>query len=142
MNSNLPPTQTLSANSSAPLAGASRALSLMTAEKLLLALRENPFVLAPMAGITDSPFRTFMREQGAGIVISELISSHGIEYRSRKTIDIMAFDDVQRPVGIQIFGENPEMMARAAQFCESLGADFVDINMGCPVPKVVKKGAG
>lgn len=114
----------------------------MTSEKLIQALRQNPFVLAPMAGITDNPFRTFMREQGAGVVITELVSAHGIEYASKRTIDLMSFDEVQRPLGVQLFGEDPEIMARAAQFVERAKADFVDINMGCPVPKVVKKGAG
>jgi len=114
----------------------------MTSEKLIQILKANPFVLAPMAGITDSPFRSFMREQGAGIVISELVSSHGIEYSSGRTFDLMHFDEDQRPIGIQLFGEDSEIMARAASCVEERGADFVDINLGCPVPKVVKKGAG
>lgn len=106
------------------------------------ALKENPFVLAPMAAITDHPFRSFMRKLGAGVVVSELISSTGIEYKNQKTLRMMGFDEVQRPVGIQIFGEEPAIMARAAQVVAETGADFVDINFGCPVPKVVKKGAG
>jgi tRNA-dihydrouridine synthase B len=109
---------------------------------ILLELKKNPFVLAPMAGITDNPFRTFMREMGCGVVITELVSAYGIEYRSQKTIDLMKFSELQRPVGVQIFGEDGEILARAAQFVEASGADFVDINLGCPVPKVVKKGAG
>lgn len=109
---------------------------------LVCELKKNPFVLAPMAGITDSPFRSFMREMGCGIVISELVSAHGIEHRGHRTMDLMHFTDIQRPVGIQIFGEDGDVLSRAAQFVESEGADFVDINLGCPVPKVVKKGAG
>lgn len=108
----------------------------------VLALKENPFVLAPMAAITDHPFRKFMRNRGAGVVVSELISSTGIEYKNAKTLKMMSFDETQRPVGIQIFGEDPAIMAKAAQVIEASGADFVDINFGCPVPKVVKKGAG
>ena len=109
---------------------------------LLSELKKNPFVLAPMAGITDNAFRTFMREMGCGIVVTELISAHGIEYRSHRTLDLMRFTEIQRPIGVQIFGEEAEILARAGQYIESLGADFVDINLGCPVPKVVKKGAG
>lgn len=108
----------------------------------LEALRENPFVLAPMAGITDHAFRTFMKAKKAGIVVTELVSAHGIEYKSQRTLNLMSFDHSQHPVGIQIFGEDPEVMGRAAQVVEEMGADFVDINFGCPVPKVVKKGAG
>ena len=105
-------------------------------------LKANPFVLAPMAGITDCAFRTVMRELGCGPVITELVSAHGIEYASRKTLQLMDFRNDQRPVGIQLFGETPEILGRAAKVCEERGADFVDLNFGCPVPKVVKKGAG
>lgn len=105
-------------------------------------LKSNPFVLAPMAGITDSCFRTFMRELGCGVVISELVSAHGIEYKSHRTLQLMKFEEIQRPVGIQLFGESPEALAAAARVVEEAGADFVDLNFGCPVPKVVKKGAG
>jgi nifR3 family TIM-barrel protein len=105
-------------------------------------LKENPFVLAPMAGITDHAFRSFMKEMGAGIVVTELISATGIEYSSEKTFALMSFGKDQHPVGIQLFGEDPKFMARAAQIAQDKGCDFVDINLGCPVPKVVKKGAG
>lgn len=105
-------------------------------------LKKNPFVLAPMAGITDQPFRSFMREMGAGVVITELVSSTGLRYSSDKTKKLMSFTEDQRPVGVQIFGENLEHMADAAKYIQDQGADFVDINFGCPVPKVVKRGAG
>lgn len=105
-------------------------------------LQMNPFVLAPMAGITDLCFRTFMRELGAGVVITELVSAHGIEHKSHRTIQLMGYEEVQRPVGIQLFGETPEILALGAKVVEDHGADFVDLNFGCPVPKVVKKGAG
>lgn len=108
----------------------------------LEALRQNPFVLAPMAGITDHAFRSFMKELGTSVVVTELVSSAGIEYASKKTLDLMSFGEDQRPVGVQLFGEDPELMGRAARFCQERGADFVDLNFGCPVPKVVKKGAG
>lgn len=105
-------------------------------------LGRNPFLLAPMAGITDCAFRTVMRELECGPVITELVSAHGIEYASRKTLQLMEFDETQRPVGIQIFGETPEILGNAAKVVQDRGADFVDLNFGCPVPKVVKKGAG
>jgi nifR3 family TIM-barrel protein len=110
--------------------------------KLLEQLRLNPFVLAPMAGITDSAFRSFMKEMGAGIVVSELVSATGIKYDSKRTFELLDFAEDQRPVGLQLFGESPEDMAFAAQIVEQRGADFVDLNFGCPVPKVVKKGGG
>lgn len=105
-------------------------------------LKKNPFLLAPMAGITDCAFRTVMRELGCGPVITELVSAHGIEYASRKTLQLMDFEECQRPVGIQLFGETPEILGMAAKASQDRGADFVDLNFGCPVPKVVKKGAG
>ena len=109
---------------------------------LIQALRANPFVLAPMAGITDRPFRTFMRKMGCGVVITELVSANGIEYKNDKTARLMLFDEIQRPFGVQLFGEDPETVASAAQYAVEKGADFIDLNFGCPVPKVVKKGAG
>lgn len=109
---------------------------------LLKELQKNPFVLAPMAGITDCAFRSFMREMGAGIVVTELVSALGLKYSSERTRELMRFDKIQHPIGIQIFGEDLESLAIAAKEVEQMGADFVDLNFGCPVPKVVKKGAG
>ncbi|HEY1079257.1 MAG TPA: tRNA-dihydrouridine synthase, partial [Bdellovibrio sp.] len=106
------------------------------------ALKTNPFVLAPMAGITDHAFRTFMKKLDTSVVVTELVSANGIEYKSERTMKLMSFDETQRPIGIQLFGEEPEVIARAAQVAEAEGCDFVDLNFGCPVPKVVKKGAG
>ncbi|QLY25613.1 tRNA dihydrouridine synthase DusB [Bdellovibrio sp. KM01] len=108
----------------------------------LHALKTNPFVLAPMAGITDHAFRTFMKKLDASVVVTELVSASGIEYKSEKTLKLMSFDETQRPIGVQLFGEDPEILARGAQFAEADGCDFIDLNFGCPVPKVVKKGAG
>lgn len=105
-------------------------------------LKKHPFVLAPMAGITDNAFRSFMKELGAGIVISELISAHGINYKGARTLDLMRFEKKQTPVGIQLFGETPEAVSEAAKYVQDQGADFVDLNFGCPVKKVVSKGAG
>jgi tRNA-dihydrouridine synthase B len=109
---------------------------------LIKNLHSNPFVLAPMAGITDKCFRSFMRELGCGAVITELVSAHGIEHKSHRTLSLMAYEELQRPIGVQLFGETPEILGMAAQVVEQSGADFVDLNFGCPVPKVVKKGAG
>lgn len=95
-----------------------------------------------MAGITDRPFRSFMREMGCGIVVTELVSSTGLKYSSEKTRRLMEFDRTQHPVGIQLFGENLDHLSEAAKMVEQMGADFVDLNFGCPVPKVVNKGAG
>lgn len=114
----------------------------MMSDVLTLALRENPFVLAPMAGITDCAFRSFMKEMGASVVVTELVSANGLDYDSRRTRDLMKFEGSQHPIGVQLFGETPEVIARGAKFVEEQGADFVDLNFGCPVPKVVKKGAG
>lgn len=105
-------------------------------------LKSNPLVLAPMAGITDSAFRSFMREMGAGIVVTELISATGTQYQSERTLKLMNFTADQHPIGIQLFGEDPQIMAHAAQVAEARGCDFIDLNFGCPVPKVVKKGGG
>lgn len=109
---------------------------------LIEALNKNPFIMAPMAGITDHAFRSFMKARGSSIVVTELVSASGIEHKSERTLKLMSFDETQRPIGIQLFGEEPEIVARAAQLVEEMGADFVDLNFGCPVPKVVKKGAG
>ena len=103
---------------------------------------DHPFILAPMAGITNSPFRRLMRRMKSSMVISELVSANGIEYASERTFDLLKFHDEERTVGLQIFGEDTANLCKAAQFVESKGADFVDLNLGCPVPKVVKKGAG
>ncbi|MEN9722912.1 MAG: hypothetical protein RJB38_898 [Pseudomonadota bacterium] len=103
---------------------------------------DHPFVLAPMAGITHSPFRRLMRRHRSALVVSELVSATGIEYAGARTLDLLKFHEEERRVGLQIFGEDQEHLVKACQYVERLGADFVDLNMGCPVPKVVKKGAG
>jgi nifR3 family TIM-barrel protein len=114
----------------------------MNSVELLSYLKQNPFVVAPMAAITDNAFRSFMKDLGAGIVVTELISATGIKYRSEKTMEMLKFEKNQHPLGIQIFGEDAQTMSLAAQIAEQTGADFIDINFGCPVPKVTKKGGG
>ena len=114
----------------------------MTEAELLIHLKRNPFVLAPMAGITDRPFRSFMRELGCGAVITELVSATGLRYSPDKTKRLMEFEPAQSPIGIQLFGDDMSHLSDAARVVEQLGADFVDLNFGCPVPKVVNKGAG
>lgn len=103
---------------------------------------EHPFVLAPMAGITNSPFRRLMRRQGTSLVVSELVSANGIEHGGERTRDLLKFHEEERPVGLQIFGEDEANLLNACRVVEGMRADFVDLNLGCPVQKVVKKGAG
>ena len=103
---------------------------------------DHPFILAPMAGITNSPFRRLMRRMKSSVVVSELVSANGIEYGGQRTLELLKFHDEERVVGLQIFGEDEGRLCKASQLIEKLGADFVDLNLGCPVSKVVTKGAG
>jgi nifR3 family TIM-barrel protein len=103
---------------------------------------ELPIYLAPMAGISDISFRTLMREMGAGIVVTELISSEALVRDGSRTMRMMRLSEQEHPAGIQIFGSSVEVMAESARRVEELGADFVDINLGCPVKKIVCQGAG
>jgi nifR3 family TIM-barrel protein len=105
-------------------------------------LQNNPYVLAPLAGYTDLPFRLLCRELGAGLCFSEMISCHGLVYGQRNTLILMKSTAEDRPLGIQLFGGSAEVMAEAAAQIDVNQADFIDINMGCPVRKVIKKGAG
>ena len=91
---------------------------------------EHPFLLAPMAGITHSPFRRLMRDLGSSSVISELVSANGIEFASVKTLNLLKFSESERPVGLQIFGEREELLVKACQVVEKQGADFVLCDMG------------
>ncbi len=100
-------------------------------------------ILAPMAGYTDKPFRKICKEMGAGIVYSEFVSSEGLIRQSERTEFYLINDASEHPFGIQIFGHNPDSMADSAKYIEKkFNPDIIDINMGCPVRKVVKKGAG
>ena len=114
----------------------------MKEENLLKELSKNPFLLAPMAGVTDFPFRSFMREMGCGIITTELVSAKSLQMRNERSNKLMSFNEGQRPIGVQIFGEELASLGDAAQIVEQSGADFIDLNFGCPVSKIVKKGAG
>ncbi|MFZ5517140.1 MAG: tRNA dihydrouridine synthase DusB [Candidatus Zhuqueibacterota bacterium] len=99
-------------------------------------------VLAPLAGITDSPFRAICREKGAALVFTEMISADGIVQQNKRTLDYLYFREQERPIGFQLFGSDPSIMARAVEIVLSHSPDFIDINYGCPVKKVVKRNAG
>ncbi len=103
----------------------------------------NDIFLAPMAGITDLPFRVICSELGAGLVYSEMVSAKGIFYSNQNTKDLLRIDPRERPAGIQIFGSEPEIMGEiVGRLTQDATFDFVDINMGCPAPKIVKNGEG
>ena len=102
---------------------------------------ENNVFLAPMAGITDRPFRIICKEFGPGLVFTEMVSSKGLFYKDSKTDLLLNMKDEKRPVAVQIFGNDVEAMKYAAEYVSDF-ADIVDINMGCPAPKVVKNGDG
>ena len=109
----------------------------------LLADTRTPLYLAPQAGVSESPFRRLCRRFGADVVVSEFVSAAGIMMGSVRSRDYLRFDDAERPIGIQIFGADPAMMADAAALvAEVYGPDYVDINFGCPVKKVVKRNGG
>ncbi len=101
-----------------------------------------PVYLAPMEGITDRSFRLACKEQGADVLVSEFVSSDALSRVVEKSVRKMDFDERERPFGIQIFGHDEESLVKAARMAEAAGPDFVDINWGCPVKKVVNKGAG
>ena len=101
-----------------------------------------PLALAPMAGITDLPFRLICRRLGCGMTVSEMVSAKGLIYKNVKTTEMLRIDDGERPTAIQLFGSVPEELAEAARMVEASGADMIDFNMGCPVPKIVNNGEG
>ena len=104
---------------------------------------KTPIFLAPMAGVTDFPFRCLCKEFGASVVYSEFVSAHGIIRENIKTLNMIKFSDFERPIGIQIFGDSPDVMSNAARLVvDNFNPDIIDINYGCPVPKVTKRGAG
>ncbi|MDD5341548.1 MAG: tRNA dihydrouridine synthase DusB [Patescibacteria group bacterium] len=107
-----------------------------------LKLKKPIIALAPMAGITDSAFRQICKDFGADLVYSEMISVDGSHYKSEKTLELMKFSKKEKPIVIQLFGCKPELFAEAAKLAEKLGADGVDINFGCPAPKIYKSGGG
>ncbi len=105
-------------------------------------LKNNPLVLAPMAGITDLPFRRICKEMGAGLVFSEMVSVEALIRAHKRTKGMLHTDPAERPVVFQIFGSKPESLADAARIVSQGEVDFIDINMGCPVPKILKSGSG
>lgn len=103
----------------------------------------SPFVVSPMAGMTDTAFRRLVKRQGGcGLVVSEMVSAEGLVRGIDRTLEYAEYTEEERPVSIQIFGGDPERMAEAARVVEGMGADIVDVNMGCPVPKIAKHHAG
>lgn len=102
----------------------------------------SPFILAPLAGYTDLPFRLLCKEYGAGYCVSEMISCHGLSFRQPKTIAMMQTVPDEQPVAFQLFGAEPELMGEGAAIMSQHHPDIIDINMGCPVKKVTKRGAG
>jgi tRNA-dihydrouridine synthase B len=111
--------------------------------KLQDVLIDPPVGIAPMAGMTDSAFRRLVKRQGGcGLVVTEMVSSEGLVRGIDRTLEYTEYTEDERPVSIQVFGGDPARMAAAAQVIESIGADIVDVNMGCPVPKIAKGNAG
>lgn len=102
---------------------------------------ENNILLAPMAGITDLPFRKLCKENGCGLVETEMVSAKAIYYKDEKTLKMLNMEGEKRPVSIQIFGNDPKIMAEAVKILDGK-SEIIDINMGCPAPKVVKNGEG
>ena len=103
---------------------------------------ENPFFLAPMAGFTDLSYRTLCGEMGASLVYTEMVSAKGLYYGDRKSRQLLEIGGDEKPVGFQIFGRDPDIMAWAVENLEAERNILIDVNMGCPVPKVVKNGEG
>lgn len=102
----------------------------------------SPLILAPLAGYTDLPFRILCRQFGAGLCYTEMISCHGLVYQKEKTLEMTMTVPEERPVALQLFGADPVKMGQAAAIVSDMPVDIIDINMGCPVRKVIKKGAG
>lgn len=106
-----------------------------------LMIKNNVF-LAPMAGVTDMPFRLLCKEQGCGLVYTEMVSAKGMHYNDEKSMELTAIHDAEKPAGVQIFGSDPAIMAGITERLNQSDADFLDINIGCPTPKITKNGEG
>ncbi len=103
----------------------------------------NRLILAPMAGVTDLAFRQICREHGAGLTVTEMVSTKALDFGDKKTPRLMQLGEAEHPAAVQIFGSDPECMARgAARVCAETGCELIDINMGCPAPKIVNNGDG
>ena len=110
---------------------------------LFVSRPENPLILAPMAGVTDRPFRTLAKRYGAGIVCMEMVSANAIKYGNKKTEELIRIDPEEHPVSLQLFGPDPDTMALAAEYVSGkYEFDILDINMGCPMPKIVNNHEG
>ena len=103
---------------------------------------ENPYILAPMAGVTDLPFRLLCKEMGAGLICMEMVSAKAISFHNKNTEKLMEIEEQERPVSMQLFGSDPDLIAEIAAQIEERPFDILDLNMGCPVPKVVNNGEG
>ncbi len=103
---------------------------------------KNKLILAPMAGVCDQPFRLLAKEQGCDILYTEMISAKGMYYNNKKTEPLLMMCEAEKPIGVQFFGSDPELLSEMAKKVEDRGFDFIDINMGCPVPKIVNNGEG
>ena len=103
---------------------------------------ENNLILAPMAGVTDLPFRLLCKEQGAGLICMEMVSAKAISFHNRNTEALMEIDPREKPVSLQLFGSDPDIISEMAKYIEEKPFDILDLNMGCPVPKVVNNGEG
>ena len=103
---------------------------------------DNPYILAPMAGVTDLPFRLLCKEQGAGLLCMEMVSAKAIQYNNRNTKALLEIHPQERPVSLQLFGSEPDVISEIAKRIEELPFAILDINMGCPVPKIVRNGEG
>ena len=103
---------------------------------------KNPYILAPMAGVTDLPFRLLCKEQGAGLLCMEMVSAKAIKYGNKNTKTLLTIHPEEHPVSLQIFGSDPDIMSEMAKQIEHLPFEILDINMGCPVPKIVKNKEG
>lgn len=102
----------------------------------------NKLILAPMAGVTDLPFRLLCKEQGCDVLYTEMVSAKAILYKNKNTKPLMRYEEIEHPIGIQLFGSDPRIMADMAAKVQEKGYDFIDINMGCPVPKIVNNNEG
>ena len=103
---------------------------------------ENPLILGPMAGVTDHPFRLLCREMGAAMVATEMVSANAVKYGNRKTYELIDIREEEHPVSLQLFGPDPETFAIAIDHVQEYPYDILDINMGCPMPKIVQNGEG
>jgi tRNA-dihydrouridine synthase B len=103
---------------------------------------ENNIFLAPMAGVTDMPFRILCKEQGCGLVCTEMVSAKGMHYQDEKSAKLTEIDESERPASVQIFGSDPDIMAGVTRLLNNSDAAIIDINMGCPTPKITKNGEG